>query len=57
MIPIFKHMQAENRQLRKLNEELRTALYEIAFGDETVGDYYRDVARTALNKAKRDGHG
>ena len=57
MIPIFKHMQAENRQLRKLNEELRTALYEIAFGDETVGDYYRDVARTALNKAKRDSHG
>ena len=36
-LPIFKHIQAENHRLRRLNEELRTLIDEVANEIDELG--------------------
>jgi len=49
ILPIFEHLSNENRELRSKIERLEAALYEIAYGDESVPDFYREIARNALD--------
>jgi hypothetical protein len=54
-LPIFKHLQAENRRLRALNEELLAALIDVADCSE-VADPVFEHARAVIAKAEQDGH-
>ena len=56
MIPIFDHVQDENRRLRQINTELLAALQEIAFHGGPAADCARAAIARAKDTMENDDH-